>query len=71
MQDSKEVREMAKIFREAADVLDEMADFAENRKEMTKEEDARFQIEDEEHHHIDHHSVIRGQIDQECIHVGE
>ena len=24
MQDSKEVREMAKIFREAADVLDEM-----------------------------------------------
>lgn len=30
MQDSKEVREIAKTFREAADVLDEMADFAEN-----------------------------------------
>lgn len=29
---------MAKTFREAADILDEMADFAENRKEMTKEE---------------------------------
>ena len=42
MQDSKEVREMAKIFREAADVLDEMADFAENRKEMTKEESLEY-----------------------------
>lgn len=29
---------MAKTFREAADILDEMADFAENCKEMTKEE---------------------------------
>ena len=38
MQDSKEVREMAKTFRGAADILDEMADFAENNKEMTKEE---------------------------------
>ena len=38
MQDSNEVREMVKTFREAADILDEMADFAENRKEMTKEE---------------------------------
>lgn len=38
MQDSNEVRKMAKTFREAADILDEMVDFAENREGMTKEE---------------------------------
>ena len=43
MQDSNEVREMAKTFREAADILDEMADFAENRKEMTKEEESKVE----------------------------
>ena len=38
MQDSNKVREMAKTFREAADILDEMADFADNKEEMTREE---------------------------------
>ena len=38
MQDSNEVREMAKTFREAADILDEAADFADNKEEMTREE---------------------------------
>lgn len=38
MQAKDDIKGMAQTFREAADVLDEMADFAENRKEMTKEE---------------------------------
>lgn len=38
MQTNEDIKEMAKTFREAADILDEMASYADNREGMTKEE---------------------------------